>query len=207
MNPITNIPAPALLAAGLLLVSLCATAQPVQPQAANAPTKTGAKAGETAAKVGETAADTTLFWYDGGRRRALSLDSSQLADFRRSAKDAIRPAGDVEKSVGGALPKDVSPVLRNADAPPSAIRALPGGVLITLKTLPRGDDAAHREAQAREELQRLGLEPMRAIDPAQRIWLVASAPGLASLELANRLHESGAFEAATPNWWLPRALK
>ena len=38
-------------------------------------------------------------------------------------------------------------------------------------------------------------------------WLVASPPGMASLALANQLHESGRFESAAPNWWRPRALK
>ena len=39
------------------------------------------------------------------------------------------------------------------------------------------------------------------------LWLVGSEPGLPSLDLANRLYESGDFAVAAPNWWQPRALK
>lgn len=162
------------------------------------------KAGSTSA---EAPADSALYWYDGGQRQALRVDGEQLADFRRAAKDTLRPAGDVEKSPSGSLPDGVSPVLRNAGAAAGDARALPGGVVVTLQAAPADGDAAARESTARELLQRRGLTPVRALDAMQRIWLVESPPGLPSLELANRLHESGGFESAEPNWWRPRARK
>ncbi len=47
----------------------------------------------------------------------------------------------------------------------------------------------------------------REIGGSGRVWLVATPAGLASLDLANRLHESGDFESASPNWWQFRARK
>lgn len=169
----------------------------------------------------------THYWFDGDRRRELTIDPERVADFRGASaatRDAgtagtpalakstpagspLRPKAAVEKEPGGALPEGVSPVLREASAPASQVRALPGGVIVTLKAAPASTDPAAREAQARRELAEAQLEPLRPLDPSHRTWLVASPAGLASLELANRLHESGRFESASPNWWRPRALK
>lgn len=119
----------------------------------------------------------------------------------------LRAARASEKAMSAdGLPAGVSPVLRDALAP-AHVRALPGGVIVTLKAPPAGTDAAAREATARSELVEAGLEPVRAIGPTDRVWLVASPAGLESLAIANRLHESGQFESATPNWWQSRALK
>lgn len=90
----------------------------------------------------------------------------------------------------------VSEVLRNEAGSP---RALPGGVIVRLQESDRRN--------AYDILVEAGLRPVRALDPEQRSWLVESPAGLDSLELANRLHESGRFESASPNWWRPRALK
>jgi|GEM_PF-6216954 len=38
-------------------------------------------------------------------------------------------------------------------------------------------------------------------------WLVQSEPGMASLDLANALYESGQFQSASPNWFKQRATK
>ena len=78
-------------------------------------------------------------------------------------------------------------------------RALPGGVLVELKT-PADPETV------RQQLQSDGLNPVRAI-VANRVWLVASPPGLPALELANRLQQSGRYASAQPNWWQPRIPK
>jgi hypothetical protein len=75
---------------------------------------------------------------------------------------------------------------------------LPGGVIVALKTgLP--------PEQAREQLQAAGLEPLRQI--GEKMWLVQSPVGLASLELAQRLDGDARFDFAQPNWWHPRTTK
>jgi hypothetical protein len=54
---------------------------------------------------------------------------------------------------------------------------------------------------------RHGLTLQRRIGDLGTTYLVACPPGEPSLALANRLFESGDFEAASPNWWQPRQLK
>lgn len=135
------------------------------------------------------------YWYDGDVRRPLWADDSQVADFsgqRGEKSRVLKPATLVK---GGAL---TSPVFRDGPGEKSRSRALPGGVVVTLAP---GTDEARRTAL----FARHALEPVRAL--GADMWLVAAAPGVASLDLANRLHESGDFRTAAPNWWQPRALK
>lgn len=138
-------------------------------------------------------------WHDGDRKRTLQVDPEWVVDFRGSKPNlerAPQPATAATAKNGPALSPGQSQVLRDETGAP---RALPGGVIVRL----RDADIAGARALFTE----LGLQPVRAIDPEERTWLVASPPGLESLTLANRLHESGRFEAATPNWWRPRATK
>lgn len=150
-----------------------------------------------------------LYWYDGEREYRVRIDPQRLADFRvpqLAGKPAVvRPRNEAEKSAD-ALPAGLSPVFVDPDAP-GRIRALPGGVIVTLKQVPAGNDAVEREDLARRRIAAAGVQPLRPIDPDARCWLVESPPGMPSLELANRLHRSGDFESASPNWWQPRALK
>jgi len=135
-------------------------------------------------------------WHDGGTRRPLVLESGWGADFSGALSGksvAIRPAP------GGAL-KDVSaslqsPVFRDEGG---RLRALPGGVVVMVRD--GLDEPAVRVLLASHDARatrRLG----------EHAWLVESAAGLRSLELANRLAATGAFVAARPNWWVERALK
>lgn len=168
--------------------------------------------------------------HEGGMERPLWIDTGRVAEFPPaggSGKPAIRPAapGELsdrsrvtkpgertdnpgEKTTGAmsdatsdATPAGVagaavvSPLFIDASGRP---RALPGGVIVSLKEV-------LRDAQAREQLQAAGLTPVRQI--GERMWLVESPAGLASLELANRLHATGRFEFVQPNWWQPRTTK
>ena len=171
---------------------------------------------------------------EGGVERPLWIDTSRVVEFPQAGgagQAAIRPAepGEVSESnrtskaegrsddatttsagdagssadpsgnataaaaPGGAAA--VSPVFVDASGRP---RALPGGVIVSLKQ-------GLRESQAREQLQAAGLTPVRQI--GERMWLVESPVGIASLELANRLHATGRFEFVQPNWWQPRSTK
>lgn len=150
-----------------------------------------------------------LYWYDGEREHRVRIDPQRVADFRvprlAGKPSVVRPRNEAEKSAD-ALPAGLSPVFVDPDAP-GRIRALPGGVIVTLKQAPAGNDAVEREDLARRRIAAAGVRPLRPIDPDSRCWLVESPPGMPSLELANRLHRSGDFESASPNWWQPRALK
>ena len=150
--------------------------------------------------LGATAVDGQAqqrYWYDGEWRRPLWADETVVADFsaaRGEKSKVLRPAAIAK---GG---EPTSPVFRDGPGEKSRTRALPGGVIVTLKTGP-GED--RRDAL----FARHGLQPVREIGSGSGMWLVASPPGVASLDLANRLYESGDFKAAAPNWWQPRALK
>ncbi len=96
--------------------------------------------------------------------------------------------------------KDAAAIaLRDAPAGGQA-RTLPGGVLVRLKQPMAGDDA-------RRTLAAKGLTPVRPIGDDTSMWLVEADPGLDSLQLANRLYESGDFAAASPNWKRERTKK
>jgi hypothetical protein len=144
-----------------------------------------------------TASAQQHYWYDGTERRALWSVPGIGADFsaRTSARDhVLRPSTLIEKSASQ------SPVFRDSPAGSGGERALPGGVIVRLHP--------DTSEQARQALfARHGVQPQRALGDNADLWLIASPPGLPALELANRLHESGDFGFASPNWWRPRALK
>jgi len=134
-------------------------------------------------------------WHNGRERRALRLDGALQADFSlaRPEKSAVlRASASPLKDVPAALQ---SPVFRDESGRP---RALPGGVIVVFDA-PSSDDAA------RATIERHGARIARRI--GERTWLLASDPGMPALELANRLHATGAFAAAEPNWWVERAKK
>lgn len=72
------------------------------------------------------------------------------------------------------------------------MRALPGGVIVHL-------DPAWSSEEAESWLLSRNLQPAREILP--NAFLVPSEPGLAALELANRLRQEQGVVAAMPDWW------
>lgn len=172
------------------------------------PAKRVAARADVPASTASASDAPATWWHDGERRRDLRIDPAQVADFRtaRAGKSApLRARSEAEKNASS-LPAGMSPVFVDPGAP-GQVRALPGGVIVTLKRPPAGNDAAQREADGRRQLAAAGLQPLRPIGPDARRWLVGSPAGMPALELANRLHDSGDFESAAPNWWQPRALK
>jgi hypothetical protein len=136
-----------------------------------------------------------LVWIDAGVRRPLFLDTGLRADFsptQAGKAGVLRRADGPLKDVPSMLQ---SPVLRDESG---RARALPGGVLLVI-------DAALDDAAARALIERHGAVAVRRV--AGPVWLVASPPGLASLDLANRLAETGVFGSAQPNWWVERPKK
>jgi hypothetical protein len=146
------------------------------------------------------------FPAEGGRPAIRQAEPGEIAEANRTSKQGPK---DGDPSTPGSMPADASGAAAPSTNPPAALspvfldasgnpRALPGGVIVSLKEpLP--------EAQARGELEAAGLQPVRRI--GERMWMVESPAGIASLELANRLHETGRFEFVQPNWWKPRTTK
>jgi hypothetical protein len=137
--------------------------------------------------------DSALFYYSNGIKQPLTLDPSRQLDI--SANPQIVPLPSI--STKTANPKLSSPLF--VDTVSNTLRGLPGGVVVEFA---RGIS----ELEARQRLQNLGLTAVQNVVPTT-VWLVASDPGLASLALANRLAESGAFVSAQPNWWRARSTK
>lgn len=163
-----------------------------------------------------------LYTYDGDVKRTLWTNPALLVEFApdRTRKATLLSSGSVvgepreehrgvrlwplasvadpdrlARSSNLALGSEAfSPVLHTANAAGTPKRALPGGVLVTL-----ADDWS--AAQIAAWLAGHDLTVERELPTGNNAFLVASPAGLASLELANRLFESGEVVAASPNWW------
>jgi hypothetical protein len=154
---------------------------------------------------------TPLYYYDGGVKRSLQIDTEQWASTKNGVSGApieIRKGSSAEKNVLNAnndlatksekaalksMPG--SPVFRSLEG--GTPMALPGGVIVKQKV---GSESAEKILKAR------GLVIDRAIGDSGS-FLVRSPEGISSLELANQLHESGDFESVSPNWWRERRKK
>jgi len=130
-----------------------------------------------------------LGWSEGARWQSLTLVPGQVADFtpRVGQRGATLRSGTPDTLS--------SPVFRDEAG---RLRALPGGVIVILKS-------ALNEAQAQALFRQAGIQATRRIGEAT--WLIESAVGMPSLELANRLQASGLFDSAQPNWWMERRLR
>jgi hypothetical protein len=142
-----------------------------------------------------------LYYYDGTAKRSLIVDKQQWASVKGETTGKsveVRPVAINEKSVQDRLAtKSVSgsPVFRAGET--GTPMALPGGVILNPKY---GDAGVQARLKAR------GLVIERLIGNSGAL-LVRSAEGMASLDLANELHESGEFESVSPNWWRERRKK
>jgi hypothetical protein len=137
----------------------------------------------------------THVWHDGATKRRLTLVPSVEADFSPGAARGaavIRPSGATAPSAAAAFR---SPVLRDEGG---RLRALPGGVLVVLR-------APLNETAARALIGRAGATPAQRL--SDTLWRIEGPVGLGSLELAERLHASGLFASAQPDWWVERTLK
>ncbi len=133
-----------------------------------------------------------LYYYDGGVKRALVVDSQQWANVKSGKSVELQSMSTNEKS-GKSF--SGSPVFRLGET--GSPMALPGGIIVKPKS---GDTTAEAKLKAK------GYEIERAIGDSGAL-LVKSPEGMSSLELANKLHESGDFESASPNWWRERRKK
>jgi len=132
-------------------------------------------------------------WQDGATRRTLAIVPELEADFspRVDRRDVLQPAG----SASAQARTLISPVFRDDSG---GLRALPGGVIVTLR-------APLDEVAAQRLFDQAGVAPARRL--TDTLWLLQAPTGLPALQLANRLHDSGLFAFAQPNWWAPRIRK
>jgi hypothetical protein len=93
---------------------------------------------------------------------------------------------DIKQDLGGQF----SPLFQDG----ATGKALAGGVIITFKSAKTDEEAkAWAESLGIKLKQKMGLLNGKT-------WLVESIAGLASLDLANQLHDSPDIENSQPNW-------
>jgi hypothetical protein len=156
-----------------------------------------------------TKADATAggyVWYDGGKVRAVQLDDALIAEFDAQSEPAGTPVlrsngvrvwrRNDDAATRAVATGKTSPVFRDSEG--GAIRALPGNVIVRL-------DPAWDEVRIREWLAGNGLTALRRLPIGGNVLVVASPPGLAALDLANRLQLSGKVVSAQPEWWEQRS--
>ncbi len=134
-----------------------------------------------------------------GRARVLQFDSTAeqalqpQAGVRLWRLRALQSADEASRT----LTRDelrFSPVVHETASSASPRGALPGGAVATF---PADWDRARIDAW-------LAKHGTSIVEPAvleANMFLVASAPGLASIELATRLHATGEIVSCTPNFW------
>ncbi|HEX5514281.1 MAG TPA: hypothetical protein VFY81_07780 [Gammaproteobacteria bacterium] len=169
----------------------------------------------------ESAAMPSYVWYDGDNPRRAWLDPEVIAVFDDSDQAAARAVRSLApnaillpSSTPGLrlwrIPADgdstirslrslepeaqASPVLRDAPSKAAPMRALPGQIIVYL-------NPDWSEPEARAWLQAHGLDAIQQLNFGHNVFLLRSEPGLASLELANRLRQQPGVAAAMPNWW------
>lgn len=123
------------------------------------------------------------YWYDGARRRTIWMDPDASIPF---AANGVTDAVGTRRS-----PLFHASAGAGADDPGMA---LPGNVIAMLDPL-----------WTREEVDRWAsrnaLVLLRPVSGMPNTYIIESEAGLASLLLANRLHESGEGVRCSPNWW------
>lgn len=171
-------------------------------------------------KVNAVASKSTTsgnyYWYDGKRKRTISQDTSVVAELiipgagsvlksqMASAKAVgrqtsatvklwdVSAAGDANQSLSAlstSMKDSLSPVFTNG----GQRMVLPGGIIVTFK-------AGWDENKVKQWADSKGLTIKQKMNFGN-MYVLNSEPGLASLNLANSIYESGEVEGASPNWW------
>jgi hypothetical protein len=145
-------------------------------------------------------------WYDGGKPRKVQLDEALVAEFDGTSEPAATPVlrsngvriwrQQDDAAARAVAAGKTSPVFRDSEG--GAMRALPGNVIVRL-------DPAWSAAQVDSWLASNELTGLRRLPIGGNVLVVASPPGLAALELANRLQLSGKVISAQPEWWEQRS--
>lgn len=146
-----------------------------------------------------TATPTPDYWQDGDRRMRLH----PVATLTPAPADA-KSKGETEVPLtrsAGAPPAGSEPSQNPADPTPQFQSdsgnslSLPGGVLVVL-------NADWGTAEVGEFFASNEIKPAQitAMLPLPNTYLIATPPGLASLELANSLAGQSGVIAASPNW-------
>ncbi len=168
-----------------------------------------------AAKTKTEAKLQHYFWYDGNQKRTVWANPDLVAEFNRSAQSntessaqkiktsptfirflTIETDNTTLKSTG----KQLSPVLHSNASISGAKKALPGNVIVQMKP-------SWTAEQINTWFEKQNITAIRPLTFAPNAFLIQSNAGLESLNLANRLYETGDVVLASPNWWQERTTR
>ena len=177
--------------------------------------------GSLSKQASGTALGQRYTWYDGDQPRQVWVDPALVAEFAaggngsKTVRSLAPQARDVTgkqrgirlwqvetdpvqtaRSLGSSKAVgEFSPVLRDGSSTEARMRALPGNVIVHLRP-------GIGEGEVQAWMQERQLRVLRKLDFAPNAYLIASEPGLESLELANSLRRHSEVSAAMPNWWV-----
>lgn len=158
-------------------------------------------------------------WYDEGTKHELHLVAGVVAEFGRGPSSqggqqklsqgsvlVETPSLRVYKRSPAAQQKSATAEFSNAQSPvfrdgagSGAMRALPGGVIVTFKE--SYDEGAMREWATSNGLELDRKLPVTTVSMA----LIKTAAGLPALNTANRIRSLAGVAAAVPNWWTEKS--
>ena len=101
-------------------------------------------------------------------------------------------AASAASRVAAVRPADAQPVFRSVSG---TLMALPGGVVVIFDEA--WDTARAMSFFAAEGISRDRISPL----PLDNSYVVETAPGFPSLDLANRLADRPGVDVSSPNWW------
>ena len=161
-------------------------------------------------------------WYDGDRERAVWLNSQLVAEFNPHAgsldafKEAYSSAEEVlpqhasirlwkmgnnvtaksaiQNLKSRYMDGQYSPIFHDGGYASGGMRALPGNIIVHLN--PSWD-----KTLVDAWLENNKFEVVRLLNIGPNILVIKSVSGLVSLEIANKIYESGEVVAAYPDWW------
>ena len=162
------------------------------------------------------------YWYDGSQKTPIWLNPGLIAEFNPN------PAGQaaVKKKLPGVILHSkqppsmrlwqieagvepvsttrslneshpevrISPVLHDGPSGSSRMRALPGNIIIYMD--PKWD-----EKTVNKWADSHNLTIVKKMGVGRNAYIIKTGPGIAALETANSIYESGEVLAAFPDWW------
>jgi hypothetical protein len=149
------------------------------------------------ARAAQTA--SSYAYREGERVVPIYLDTESIGQIDGAAVRFVPvPTAELRAALQrGALPDSAAgqyvPVFRSAPAGGIRMASL-GGVIVYLP-------ATWSPSQVQAWVQGQGLTLKQVFDAARNGLLIDSAPGLASLELANRLLKTAGVQTAKPLWF------
>ncbi len=161
-------------------------------------------------------------WYDGNQKRSVWVNPHIMAEFSTPTKEATIKSSTTS-NVKTPMPfvrfieiktdtnslqavkqspekSQLSPVLHNVASTTGTKRALPGNVIIQM-------NPDWSQEKIENWFKKYNLTAIKPLTFAPNAFLIQSKAGLESLNLANKLYETGDVILASPNWWQERATR